>query len=64
MEVNNRRHHAFIINRKICPPSILHQDLKIFDVLCDAPVAKAIGAVNIITPSKMYRSAASNNSLI
>ena len=32
MDVNRRRHHAFIISRKICPPNILHHDLKIFEV--------------------------------
>ena len=62
--VNSRRHQAFIINKKICPPSIRHQDLKISDVVCDAPIAKATGAVNTNTPSKTYLSAASNSSLI
>ena len=45
MDVNRRRHHAFIRSRKICPPNIRHQDLKIFDVDWEAPVAKAMGAV-------------------
>jgi len=45
MDVKIRRHQAFIINRKIWPPNIRHQDLKISDVVCEAPIAKATGAV-------------------
>lgn len=33
MDVNSRRHQAFITSRNTCPPNILHQDLKMFDVL-------------------------------
>ena len=35
----------WIRSRKICPPSILHQLLKILPVVCDAPIEKATGAV-------------------
>ena len=42
---NSLRHHAFIIRRKSCPPSILHHALKMLEVFSDAPVANAIGAV-------------------
>ena len=52
MDVNRRRHHAFIINKKICPPNIRHHDLKIFEVDWEAPVANAIGAVYTTTPSR------------
>ena len=45
MLVNSRRHHAFINNRKNCPPSIRHQEWKMFPVDWEAPVAKATGAV-------------------
>ena len=45
MLVNRRRHQAFIISRKICPPSIRHQDFQIFDVVWLAPIEKATGAV-------------------
>ena len=45
MLVNSRRHQAFINNRKNCPPSIRHQEWKMFPVDWEAPVAKATGAV-------------------
>ena len=45
MLVNRRRHQAFIISRKICPPSIRHQDFQMFDVVWLAPIEKATGAV-------------------
>jgi len=45
MEVNKRKHHAFMIKRNICPANILHHDLKILDVDWEEPVAKAMGAV-------------------
>ena len=45
MEVNRRRHQAFITSRKICPPSIRHQDLKILEVDWDAPMENTTGAV-------------------
>lgn len=45
MEVNSRRHQAFITRRKICPPSIRHQDLKMFPVDWDAPMENTTGAV-------------------
>ena len=53
VRINSRRHQAFMINKKICPPSIRHQLLNIPDVVCDAPIAKATGAVNTSTPSRM-----------
>ena len=43
--VNSRRHQAFISSRKNCPPSIRHQDLKMFPVAWLEPVANATGAV-------------------
>lgn len=64
IETKSRRHQAFIMSRKNCPPNIRHQELKIFDVFSDAPVANAIGAVNTRTPTIMYRSAASKRSLM
>ena len=45
MLVNRRRHQAFMTNRKIWPPSIRHQLLKIFPVDWLAPMEKAAGAV-------------------
>ena len=44
MDVNSRRHHAFITSKKSWPPNIRHQDLKMLDVDWEEPVAKAIGA--------------------
>ena len=43
--INSRRHQAFISSRNIWPPNIRHQLLKIFEVDCDALIAKATGAV-------------------
>ena len=45
IEVNSRRHHAFIRSKKNWPPSIRHQLLKIFPVDWLAPMEKAAGAV-------------------
>ena len=45
MLTKSRRHHAFINSRKICPPNIRHQLLKMFAVDWDAPIANATGAV-------------------
>ena len=45
MDVNSRRHQAFMISRNTCPPNIRHHDLKILDVLWDAPMENATGAV-------------------
>ena len=45
MEVNSRRHQAFITSRKICQPTIRHQDLKMFPVDWDAPMENTTGAV-------------------
>jgi hypothetical protein len=45
IEVNSRRHHAFISSKKNWPPSIRHQLLKIFPVDWLAPMEKAAGAV-------------------
>ena len=50
MVMNRRRHHAFISSRNIWPPNIRHHALKMLEVLCAAPVAKATGAVNTRTP--------------
>ena len=44
-----------MIRRNSWPPNILHQELKMFDVLSEAPVAKATGAVKIRTTTMMYR---------
>ena len=33
IDVNRRKHHAFIKSRKICPPHIRHHDLKMPDVV-------------------------------
>ncbi len=32
MDVNSRRHHAFMTSKKSWPPNTLHQDLKMLDV--------------------------------
>lgn len=45
MLVNSRRHQAFMSRRNTCPPNIRHHDLKILDVLWDAPMENATGAV-------------------
>ena len=45
MEINRRRHQAFISNKKSWPPNIRHQLLKMLEVDWDAPMAKATGAV-------------------
>ena len=64
MDVNSFKHQAFIMSKNTCPASIRHQEEKMLEVDFEAPQANAIGAVYIITPSKTYRSAASNSSLI
>ena len=45
IEVNSRRHQAFISKRNIWPPSIRHQDFQIFEVVWEAPIENATGAV-------------------
>lgn len=45
MDVNSRRHQAFMINRNTCPPNIRHHDLKMLEVVWDAPMENATGAV-------------------
>ncbi len=62
MLTNSRRHQAFIMSRNSCPANIRHQLLKMLDVDCDTPIAKATGAVKTRMPSRMYRSAASKSS--
>ena len=59
-----QQYQAFIMRRNNWPPSILHHELKMLEVLSEAPVANAMGAVKISTPTMMYRSAASNRSLM
>lgn len=53
MEVNSRKHQAFIKSKKNCPPSIRHQLLKIFPVAWEAPVENATGA-GVDQNSKQY----------
>ena len=45
MLTKSRRHHAFIKKRKIWPPNIRHQLLKILEVAWEDPIANATGAV-------------------
>ena len=45
MLTKSRRHHAFIRSRKIWPPNIRHQLLKILEVAWEDPIANATGAV-------------------
>ena len=45
MDVNRRRHQAFMSRRNTCPPNIRHQDLKMLEVDWEAPMEKATGAV-------------------
>lgn len=46
IEVNSRRHHAFIRSKKNWPPSIRHQLLKIFPVDWLAPMESCRGCVD------------------